>query len=154
MLLKKTELSVEEDNLRNKRKAGLVVGVFLLLSLPFLVGWTYPENLWQGLIGEAVGEGYNGIYAVACVYKNRLQKGLPLGCVALKRRDLDAFIKTQGKKYEIMAKEIIYKVFTQTNDITKGATHYENIERFGIPRWVKNMVRTVKIGKHTFYKEK
>ncbi len=117
-------------------------------------GETIPDNLWKGLIGEAVGEGYKGMYAVACVYKNRLEKNMLLGCVALKRRDLDVFIQTQGKKYEIMAKEIVYKVFTQTNDVTKGATHYENIERFGIPRWAKSMVRTTKIGNHTFYKAK
>ena len=115
---------------------------------------TPPENLYKGLIGEAVSEGYEGMYAVACVYRNRLEKGMSLGCVALKRRDLDEFVRKQGKKYEIMAKEIVYKVFTETDDITKGATHYENIERFGIPGWAKNMVRTVKIGRHTFYKEK
>ena len=136
----------------------ILLAILILVLLMVRVARTSevipPDNLYKGLIGEAVSEGYEGMYAVACVYRNRLEKGMPLGCVALKRRDLDVFIQTQGKKYEIMAKEIVYKVFTQTNDVTKGATHYENIERFGIPRWAKSMVRTVKIGEHTFYKAK
>ena len=139
--------------------------VFLLMMLVFMsfntgfVGATerknipYPENLWKGIIGEAVGEGYKGMYAVACVYHNRLKKGLPLGCVALKRRDLDEFVRKQGR-FERVAKGIIEEIFVRNGkDITLGSTHYENIERFGIPYWAKNMVRTVKIGKHTFFKK-
>lgn len=111
-----------------------------------------PKNLWQGLIGEAVSEGRTGMYAVACVYHNRLIKNMPLGCVALKRKDLSKFVERQGKKYELMAKDIIRKVFIENApDITRGATHYENIERFGIPYWAKDMVRVCKIGNHTFY---
>jgi len=114
---------------------------------------SYPKDLWKGLIAEAVGEGYDGMYAVCCVYRNRLEKGMSLGCVGLKRKDLDEFVKRQGKKYEYMAKEIIEEVFFNRNiDVTKGATHYENIEVFGVPYWVKNMEITTKIGDHTFYK--
>ena len=114
-----------------------------------------PNNLWQGLIGEAASEGYEGMYAVACVYRNRLKNNMPLGCVALKRRDLDAFVRREGRKVEYIAKDIIRKVFEENGiDITKGATHYENIETFGLPKWAYSMVRTVKIGNHTFYKRR
>jgi spore germination cell wall hydrolase CwlJ-like protein len=110
--------------------------------------------LWKGLIGEAVGEGYIGMYAVACVYKNRLARGMSLGCVALRRPDIDRFVERQGVKYERRAKAIIKEVFEKSaNDITGGATHYEYIEKYGIPRWAKNMKITTKIGNHTFYKE-
>jgi hypothetical protein len=93
------------------------------------------------------------MYAVACVYRNRLEKGMSLGCVALKRRDLDEFVRREGRKAEFIAKSIIEEVFKENGkDITKGATHYENIQKFGIPKWAKKMVTTVFIGSHTFFK--
>ena len=135
-------------------KAITVFVVAFLLS-PEARATEPPKDLWQGLIGEAVSEGYEGMYAVACVYKNRINKGMSLGCVALKRKDLNQFIKKQGVKYERMAKSIIEKVFYQNaEDITKGAIHYENIERFGIPYWAKDMIITCKIRNHTFYKRR
>ena len=113
-----------------------------------------PDNLWKGLIGEAVGEGYVGMTAVAFVYKNRLKQTLPLGCIALNRKDLDEFIELQGIQYVRLAKQIIHEVFyTNKKDITNGATHYENVEAFGIPYWATNMKVTCKIGRHTFYKK-
>ncbi|RKY32659.1 MAG: hypothetical protein DRP74_02145 [Candidatus Omnitrophota bacterium] len=138
-----------------------VAGVIILLFIFMLATHqlchaeiTPPEDLWKGIIAEAVSEGYIGMYAVACCYKNRIEQGLPLGCVALKRKDLNNFVKNQGVKYEIMAKNILDKVFYQNGyDVTLGATHYENIERYGYPYWAKEMLVTVKIGQHTFYKE-
>mgnify|MGYP001571965694 CR=1 FL=1 len=116
---------------------------------------SHPECLYKGIIGEAVGEGYEGMYAVACVYRNRLRKGLPLGCTALKRNGLDLFCKKQGKKYKTMATIIVRKVFSENSpDVTNGATHYENIRAFGFPYWAKNMRITTVIGSHTFFVKK
>lgn len=138
----------------------VVAAIFLALAAS---KWCYaatnspkcPSNLWKGIMGEAVGEGYQGMYAVTCAYRNRLNENLSLGCVALKRKDLDQFIEKQGKKYQKMAKDIVRKVFEENGpDITKGATHYENIEKFGTPRWAKKMEITTKIGHHTFFKKK
>ena len=36
---------------------------------------SHPKYLYKGIIGEAVGEGYAGMYAVACVYRNPIKKG-------------------------------------------------------------------------------
>ena len=117
--------------------------------------WAEPSNLWQGIMGEAVGEKYQGMYDVACVYRNRLNKGMSLGCIALKRKDLAEFCERQGEKYCEMAKEIIHKVFVENSpDTTFGATHYEAIEIYGVPYWAKDMVITAKRGEHTFYKER
>ena len=133
----------------------ILIFLLILLHCTCYSQQTYPEDLWKGLIGEAVGEGYDGMYAVACVYRNRLEKNMKLGCNALKRKDLNEFIERQGEKYEIMAKNIIRKVFEENSkDITYGATHYENIEDFGIPWWAPDMDIVCKIDKHTFYKEK
>jgi len=114
-----------------------------------------PVNMYKGLIGEAVGEGYNGMLAVACVYRNRLRRGLTLGCVALKRKDLDEFVNRQPKRYIRMAKKIVRLVFEEDcPDITNGATHYENIELYGIPWWAVDMKETTIIGRHTFMIER
>jgi hypothetical protein len=75
------------------------------------------------------------------------------GLVALKRKDLNSFVERQGSRYELMAKDIIRKVFNENSpDVTKGATHYEAVERYGLPKWAKGMVRTTKIGDHTYFR--
>lgn len=146
-----------------RRKA--IVLAIIIISIAFMADScqkkvhsaeiTPPADLYKGIIGEAVGEGYEGMYAVACVYRNRLAKGLPLGCVAMKRPDLNRFVNKQGRKYEILAKRIIHEVFiNQMLDVSKGATHYENVSSFGRPFWAKDMKITARIGKHTFYREK
>ena len=116
---------------------------------------TYPKNLWKGLIAEDVSGGYQGMYAVACCVRNRLNTEMNIGLVALKRKDLDRFVKKEGVKYELMAKDIVYKVFLENApDITQGAIHYEAVEKYGLPRWALGMVRTVKIGEHTYFRKK
>lgn len=136
----------------------VVIGVLMCIADKAHSEIMAPANLYKGIIGEAVGEGYDGMYAVACVYRNRLEKGLPLGCVALKRKDLDAFVKRQGARYEVIAKKIVQEVFaasiSKPTDPTHGATHYENLSAFGTPRWALGMVITAKVGSHTFFKEK
>lgn len=129
-------------------------GVVVVIVVAFttnVLGAEPPPDLWKGLIGEAVGEGYDGMYAVCCAYKNRLDAGLPLGCVALKRKDIDVFVKRQGQRYIDMAKQIVDVVFSGGIDVTNGATHYENIDVFGVPYWAKDMIITATIGSHTFY---
>ena len=137
-----------------KHKTSLMaIALYLsLVGLSFAV--EAPVDLWKGLIGEAVSEGYNGMYAVACVYRNRLENNMPLGCVAMNKEKLDEFVADQGQHYESISKEIISLVFDQGSpDTTRGATHYENIEAFGIPYWASSMHITVKLGNHTFYKK-
>lgn len=115
----------------------------------------YPVNLWKGLIAEDVAGGYQGMYAVACCVRNRLNTGLSTGLCGLKRKDLDAFVNRQPKKYHAIAKQIIKQVFEDSSpDITGGGTHYEAVEKYGLPRWARGMIRTAKIGEHTFYKDK
>jgi spore germination cell wall hydrolase CwlJ-like protein len=113
-----------------------------------------PKNFWQGLIGEGVSEGEEGMRAIAHTYKNRLANNIDLGMVALKRKDLGEFVKKQGPKYSKMAQDIVSKVFSgQDEDPTGGSTHYENVEKFGTPKWAKGMTITKKIGAHTFFKK-
>jgi hypothetical protein len=111
-------------------------------------------DLWRGLIAEDVAGGYQGMYAVACCVRNRLNAGMDHGLVAMKRKDLNHFCRKQGNDYQQMAKGIINKVFSQSGpDITRGATHYEAVERYGLPKWAKGMVSTAKVGEHTFFRK-
>ncbi|MFA5385692.1 MAG: hypothetical protein WC364_13740 [Eubacteriales bacterium] len=120
---------------------------------PAHVELVIQTNLWKGLIAEDVSGGYQGMYAVACCVRNRLNAGMDHGLVAMKRKDLNQFCHKQGNNYQQMAKGIINKVFSQAGpDITGGATHYEAVERYGLPNWAKDMVKTVKVGEHTYFR--
>lgn len=125
--------------------------VILLTMLSQSYAYEVPENLWRGLVAEACGDGYSGMYAVAACVRNRLERGMDTGLCGLDRKDLKSFIAKQGSKYEHMAKRIIKKVFQERGeDTTNGAIYFENIEEYGKPKWCKKM--TVKIKNHTFYK--
>lgn len=114
---------------------------------------SYSPHLWQGLLAEASGEGETGMYAVCCVCRNRLKKGMDLGLVGLKRLDLAKFVAKEGYEREVMAKRIVEAVFEQGGpDTTKGALYFENTKKYGKPQWAAGKVVTVKIKNHVFYK--
>jgi hypothetical protein len=124
-----------------------------------LIGVNYvksqPAQMDKCIIGEATNCGYIGMKAVALVYRNRLESGMQLGCVALNRPDINQFVKREGLHQLQIAKKINREVFVKNcEDFTNGATHFENIKDFGVPYWAKDMVITLELGRHTFYKEK
>ena len=129
----------------------------LVITLAILCAWAIPAwaspQYYQVLMAEAVSEGELGMMAVACVIRNR--NGNLSGFYGAKRADLDDFCQRQGKKWIDIAKKIEKNyIWGDMPDITFGATHYEAIEKYGIPYWAKDMVVTIKIGDHTFYKKK
>ena len=134
----------------------LVFIVVIVLALTEAEGAEIPDNMWKALLLEAASEGYDGLYAVACCYRNRLDKGLPLGCSGLNRPNIDKWIdKNTTKKHQDWAKSIVNKVFMIDNFIDKidGATYYESTD-FPVPSWAKDMQIVCKVGKHVFYKPK
>jgi hypothetical protein len=137
----------------------LIVTVIILSSLFFCQKKAHaaevPANIWQGLIGEAVSEGPQGMYAVACCVRNRINAGMDHGLCALKRKNLQGFVRKEGGRNALMAKTIAKKVFKDgAPDITGGAVYFENIERYGMPSWAKTgkVKKTIKIGSHTFFR--
>jgi len=129
----------------------LIIFLFIVFfcSLAFAEEITAPP-IWKVLMAEAVSEGYDGMYAVACVIRNR--GGDLRGFMGAKRSDLDEFCNRQGKRHIEMAKRIETLVFkNNAKDITGKATHFENVGKYGTPYWAKEMVVTCKIGKHTFF---
>jgi len=109
--------------------------------------------MYQVIMAEAVSEGYSGMYAVACVIRNR--GGDLHGFCGAKRKDLSLFCNRQGGKALSEARQIERIVFGENGpDSTGGATHFEAVERYGMPYWAKGMQVTTKIGQHTFFKRR
>ena len=138
----------------------IILGVGFVYSTPI----NHPKNLWKGIIAEnTTPDSYDDYYATACVVRNRLKQQMSHGLVAMKRKDLDSFVETNAsyvksrynKDIEVWAKKAVYEVFyNDAPDITGGADHYEDVEKYGEPWWAKNMTITKKAGDRTFYRRK
>ena len=118
------------------------------------------SEVLQTLVGEAYGEGYIGMYAVACVIQNRAKQE-HLSPREIVKHGFMGKNNKMAKKASHVKTRAILKLVTQLNnlelkDITKGATHFENVEAFGWPNYdrKRKMIVTCKIGHHTFFKER
>ena len=98
----------------------------------------------HAILGEARGEGYDGMYAVACALRNR---GHLKGVYGLRARLHPNDLKLAPTALKAWKNSLCGK------DVTHGATHWENVEEFGTPFWAKAMTKTCKIGRHTFFRE-
>lgn len=139
--------------------------LFTLFSFFFVCfavfGVEPPDNLWKGLIAENTRtESYAEFYATARCYRNRIEKGMTLGCVAMKRKDLDAFVsenvsyvkRVLKRPIDEWAQRAVREAFRDGSaDPTNGATHYEDVEIYGLPYWAKNKKVLAKIGIRTFF---
>jgi hypothetical protein len=104
-----------------------------------------PDDLAvKAIMGEASNQGYKGMLAVAGAIHNR---GTLKGVYGVKARH----IYKEPQWVWAMAKKAWLE--SATNDITNGATHWENIKAFGKPYWVKSMVKVFEYKDHIFYKE-
>ena len=116
---------------------------FLLRSNPANASYCIEKSkAIRAIIGEASGEGYKGMLAVACAIRNR---GHLRGVYGLKAKHVD--------KEPQWVWDLATKAWTESRakDITNGATHWES-DTFKKPYWAKSMTKTVKIGHHQFYK--
>ena len=111
---------------------------------------TKEETYVQIIITEASGEPLDGQIAVCEVLRNRHWS--TRGFAGIKRPDLREWLskQTPGTIDRALA---AYRRARAGSQITKGATHFENVEAFGTPYWAKGMTRVGKIGRHTFFKE-
>jgi len=97
----------------------------------------------RAIIGEASSEGYDGMLAVACAIRNR---GTLQGVYGVNAKHVD----NEPKWVWDIAERAWHN--SLTNDVTKGATHWESTD-FKVPYWAKDMVVTYTYKKHVFYKE-
>ena len=121
--------------------------LFLVLFLSFqATAYSMPiseEIAVKCLIGEAGNQGFEGMQAVGEVLRLRGSiKGL-YGC----KNRVFSHSSPKLRKQALSA----WKA-SKTSNLTKKATHFENIEVFGEPYWAKGMTKTVKIKDHTFLK--
>lgn len=101
------------------------------------------------IVGEAADQGLDGMIAVAEVIRNR---GSLHGFASLKNKNLDKFVAKQPEDVRLRASKA-WKLSRHTN-YTRGATHFDNIKEFGMPRWARGMVRTAVIADMTYFKER
>ena len=124
---------------------------------------SFPEKDWNDLIdvviAEAVGEGADGMTAVAHVIKNRaLQSGASPGDVVREPKQFSAYSKPgdgarraqRDPAIRAEVEKILTGVFDgQSADPTGGADHYH--ADYVSPGWAGSMTETTKIGRHHFY---
>ncbi|MBI3317799.1 MAG: cell wall hydrolase [Candidatus Omnitrophica bacterium] len=103
------------------------------------------------VMAESSGEPYEGKLAVAEVLRNRDWD--PEGFTGMRRKDLSLFLSRQPASARLEAKKALQAARAGSN-LTGHATHFENIEAFGFPRWEREMERTAKIGRHTFFRQR
>lgn len=99
-------------------------------------------------LGEARGEGVNGMRAIISAIENRKSLSGVYGCTA----DLSRVTPKEREK----AKEAL-RLARSGKDITLGADHWGNkkdVIIFKRSKWFKNVRKTVKIGNHYFFKSK
>ncbi len=123
--------------------------IFLLIVLLFGTQsyvWAVEKEVIC-VIGEAEGEGYDGMLAVSEAIRNRGSLRGVYGCNSkrvLGQRYSDKVLRTA---------EQAWKDSEGPGDITKGATHWEGTN-FKTPYWAKDMIVTATLGNQRFYKEK
>lgn len=103
------------------------------------------ENAIRAIVGEAEDQGYDGMLAVACGIRNR---GNLKGVIGFKSKRPDKapqWVWDNAKRAWFESRMI---------DTVQGAQYWENVEAFGTPPWIDDVVKTVKIGDHQFYRGK
>lgn len=99
----------------------------------------------KAIIGEAANQGLDGMTAVAEVIRNR---GHLKGFYGAKR---EAFILAQPNWVHRQALKAW--LMSESSNLTKNATHFENVKAFGRPKWSSKMTKTAVIKDHVFYRD-
>jgi len=147
--------------------------ILSLINESYLKGIDDNEIVAATLIGEAGGEGANGMKAVYNVLNNRAKnKGTSTAGESLRPNQFsmwNSVTKNVSNKEDFNKKNILsvinqYKNHSKwdealtiskssVNDLTKGATHYyafKGPNKISPPFFTKNWTETVKIGNHKF----
>ena len=123
----------------------VIATAMLAVALRYKSSGIPASQAVRAIIGEASGEGWPGMLAVACALRNR---GTLKGVYGLKAAHVD---REQGHVWQ-MAK----LAWSQSAwvDVTHGADHWHNVKREGENYWTKAMVKTDEVGSHAFYKKR
>ena len=102
-----------------------------------------PNQAIKAIVGEAENQGFLGMQAVAEAIRNR---GTLDGVYGLKSSRLK-----KAPKWVFMQAEKAWEA-SESSNLVKGATHWENIKAFGVPYWAKSMKKTATVKDHAFYR--
>jgi hypothetical protein len=109
-----------------------------------------PTRLWKGIVAEVSTQ--EEMIAVACIVRNRLEKNMTIGLVAMDRPDLDEFVAKEKPSHIAWAKKAVAVVFNnRIEDITGGSDHFEDI-CYRQPRWARGMKKIKQIGNVVCYR--
>jgi len=130
-----------------------LVLILIFLSVPKTEG---AENIIaQVIAAEAGGEGYEGMYAVACVIQNRMQLfGMTAEEVVTQKNQFFGYTAKNRHANYLAVKHVadaLAERIGTLRDITGGALHFENIKTFGVPAWAKSKKVLAVVGSHTFF---
>lgn len=125
-----------------------LVVVILMLLLPGTLeaASINNEDAVKAILGEAEDQNYSGMLAVAVGIRNR---GTLHGVIGLRsKRVKSGKVK---RVYWIMARKAWLE--SKWNRTHKG-DHWENVRKFGKPKWSGKMQEVAVVGDHVFYKSK
>lgn len=142
-ILKKTSTQCANSTIQRAIIALLSAFMAHFATLPVVLAEIPEETIIRAIVGEAANQGRIGMLAVAEAIRNR---GHLSGVYGV-HRDLS---KEPKKIFEIARQ--VWKESATTN-LVKGADHWESTD-FPRPEWSKNMIATVTIGKHVFYRRR
>ena len=131
--------------------------IILAMSLPLpSKAMNNVECMTSAMYHEARGEGEQGMIAVAHAILNRSRKSHLSVCQTLRKRGQFSFVKRGNirpvsQAYVLLALKAI-RGYNRGIDSSKGATFF--VLHKCKPEWLKRMKRTVRVGQHSFYKEK
>lgn len=132
------------------RRVACIAAALLLACSPCRAAQVDPARAVNAIIGEAEGESYAGKLAIAAAIRNR---GHLRGVYG------ERAPRVVGKLYGRDARRDAIKAWEESEhtDPTHGATGWGNdadLREFAKHKWWRKCVVTVKIGNHTFYKER
>lgn len=135
---------MNKHKVSRRKKAALALIFFLIFTQTALAAVNKQDAI-RAIMGEASNQGRRGMLYVACAIRNRGHLG---GVYGLKAKHID----NEPRWVWQMAAEEWER--SKNKDITNGATHWENINAYGTPYWVKSMNKVAEYKDHVFYKEK
>lgn len=112
------------------------------------------ELAMRSILGEAEGEPYLGKLAVGEVLRRRGSVKGFYGAKAVTFRNGKYYRGSRVIDGVTVGQALKAWRVSERSNITKGATHFENVQSFGAPYWASSMVTTVRIGAHQFWREK
>jgi len=113
------------------------------------------------ILGEARGEGYNGMYAIACVIQQRMKQRNKTGSqICLQRKQFSCWNSNDKNRPKLRnllktkeaywAKQLAIHITKLNSNYIKQADHYCTLNTN--PYWAKNKKPIIIIGRHKFYR--